>query len=116
MSAISSESGPVVSATLLWLLITASAAFYVGALLAMKHWGALPAPMTLTIVLCMVLAAGFETLALRGERLGMVYAAILAVEVILLAAITTLVLGESFSIREVAGVGLIVAGTALAWT
>ena len=101
----------------LWGLILGSAAFYVAALVAMKHWGAFPAPILAAVIaLSMTLATTLEVLALRGERLGMVSATILGVEVAMLAAVSILLLGETLTAREAAGLLLIVLGGALAWS
>jgi len=56
-----------------------------------------------------------EIMALKAERLGMIYVTILACEVGLIALLSCLFFGESFSGKELAGCLLIVIGTGLAW-
>ncbi|MEL6266356.1 MAG: hypothetical protein AAFR52_12035 [Pseudomonadota bacterium] len=103
-----------------WLiasLVVGSALAYTGSMVAMKLWTKSPEPwMALIIVLTLALAVTLEVAILRTERLGMIYVSILAVEVVLIALATTLFLGESFSMREMLGCCLVVAGTALAWS
>lgn len=96
--------------------VVASAACYTVAMLAMKWWGSVPMGTAVpVIVLALLGAVAFEILALRDQRLGLVYVAILGVECVMIAGVSHFVLGESFSAREVAGAALIAAGTALAW-
>lgn len=100
-----------------WALVVGSAVFYTVAMAAMKSWGAgSPAILLPTIAGTIILAASLEILALRGERLGMVYVSILAVEVVMIGGVSWLLFGESFSPREIAGCGLVIAGTAVAWS
>lgn len=95
----------------------AAALFYVGAMVAMKLWTEAPSALILVaIVGAMAVGAGFEISALRGERLGMIYVTILGVEVIMIALVAVLVMGEGFSPRECVGCVLVVLGTALAWS
>jgi multidrug transporter EmrE-like cation transporter len=83
----------------------------------MKLWDGLPlVPAAALILLALFGAVAFEIFALRLDRLGLVYAAILGAEVVMLAAVTYWGFGERFSPREIAGVGLIVSGAALAWS
>lgn len=98
-------------------LILASAASYSVAMIAMKLWGLHGAtPVIVAVaVAALLLAGGIEILALREERLGMIYVGILGAECILIAAASFWLFGESFTSREIAGAALIVAGTALAW-
>jgi small multidrug resistance pump len=103
------------------VLILGSAFFYTASMVAMKLLSSSPASMLIPViagmlVLALVLATGLEVLALRTERLGMVYVAILGAEVVMIALVTTLGFGEAFSQRELAGCALVIAGTALAWS
>lgn len=96
--------------------VVVSAACYTIAMLAMKSWGSLPlTTAAVTIAVALLGAVVFEILALRDERLGLVYVAILGVECVMIAVASHFVLGETFSQREIAGAALIAAGTALAW-
>ena len=98
-------------------LILTSAASYSVAMIAMKLWGLHGAtPVIVAVaVAALLLAGGIEVLALREERLGMIYVGILGAECILIGAASAWLFGESFTGREIAGAALIVAGTALAW-
>lgn len=102
--------------TAVWIF--GSAAFYTATMILMKMWGdGVPRLLMAAGILgFFVLAAWFEILALRIERLGLIYVSILAVEVVMIAAVSVVLFGETFSAREVAGAALIVAGTALAWS
>lgn len=46
----------------------------------------------------------------------MIYIGILGAEVIFIGAMTQLHFGESYSVRELTGMGLVLIGTAIAWT
>lgn len=106
----------LLTAVLAPLVILASAAFYCLSMIAMKAWWTVPGPWTLILIaMALVTAAIFEIVALRQERLGIVYVSILGAEVIIIALASLLWFGESFSAREVAGIGLVLVGTALAW-
>lgn len=97
------------------LLVLGSAALYTAGMVAMKLWGQLPpAMMAAAIAICIAGAVWLEVLALRETRLGVVYVAILAAEAIMVAAIAHLGFEEEYSLRELAGAGLIVAGVAVA--
>lgn len=99
------------------LFVIGSAVFYAGSMIAMKYWGQ-TSPMLLLAVIALLVGAGvwMEIGALQTERLGMVYVLILGVECILIAIASALWFGESFSVREILGGALIVAGTAIAWS
>lgn len=86
-------------------------------MVAMKLWGQTPATVTaLAIALSVIGAVALEIMALRLDRMGMVYAAILGVEVVLLMLVSHFGFGERLTVREGAGVALIAAGAALAWS
>ena len=71
--------------------------------------------LSLLIVATLLAAATLELAALREERLGIIYTGILGAEVVLIATASFFLFGENFSYREVAGIGLVLVGTALAW-
>ncbi len=97
--------------------IVGSATLYVTSMAAMKMWGQTPATVTaLVIALSVIGAVALEIMALRLDRMGMVYAAILGVEVVLLMLVSHFGFGERLTLREGAGVALIAAGAALAWS
>ena len=102
----------------IWLLalIVASAVAYSAAMVAMKAWTIAPAAW-LPVVIVFGLAGGVacEILVLREERLGMIYVAILGVEVLVIAAASVWFFKEVFSLRELMGCALVIVGTALAW-
>jgi|GEM_PF-1873922 len=98
------------------LLSLGSAVFYTGSMAAMKLWTQTHATFLLVIVaLAIVMGTGLEIMALKAERLGMIYVTILACEVGLIALLSCLFFGESFTSKEILGCLLIVFGTALAW-
>lgn len=102
-----------------WLavMIVGSAFFYTAAMVAMKLLSASPAAFLIAaIAVALLLGTGLEVLVLRGERLGMVYVAILGAEVVMIALVSTLFFGEAFTLRELAGCALVIGGTALAWS
>ncbi|SIT12665.1 hypothetical protein SAMN05421759_11860 [Roseivivax lentus] len=98
------------------LIVLASAGFYCIAMIAMKSWWVGPSPWILIAIAGALLIAGaFEVLALKQERLGIVYVGILGAEVLIIGTVSILLFGESFTAREVAGIALVLVGTALAW-
>ena len=98
------------------VFILASAGFYTVSMIAMKFWGQGVSPLiVLVTVVALAAGAGLEIEALRTERLGLIYVGILGAECIMIAIASYVLFGESFTAKEVAGAGLIVAGTALAW-
>ena len=111
-----SEAGAGETGMSLTILIVASAVLYAGAMIIMKFWGQIP-PMFLLVAIGLLMggAVYFEIGALQSERLGMVYVLILGLEVIVIAAASAFLFGESFTWKEMAGGALILAGTALAW-
>ena len=99
------------------ILALISAVFYCVAMIAMKSWVELPSITLALIIGVALLAAGaFEVFALRHERLGLIYIGILGAEVVIIGVVSLLHFNESFSIREVAGMGLVLIGTAIAWS
>jgi hypothetical protein len=94
-------------------LCLASATFYAGAAAVMKLAGGTPF-LLLAVPLCAALglAAWFESLALPGNRLGIVVLLIIGSEVLITAGVC-LVLGERYSFREVAGLLIIFGGILL---
>ena len=98
------------STPLVLLLCATSAGFYVAAAAVMKLAGGLPFLLLLVPVLATLgTAAWFESQALLGNRFGIVVLAILASEVLITAG-TAISLGERYSLRELAGIAMIVAG------
>jgi hypothetical protein len=94
-----------------------AAALYTVAMIAMKLWGVAP-PIVAAAVIAVTLvgAVGLEVAALRMDRLGMVYIAILAAETLMVMGVAHFGFGERLSMREAAGAAFIVAGAALAST
>ncbi|WP_420586510.1 hypothetical protein [Ruegeria sp.] len=104
------------STSLVPLIAFGSAGLYSVAMIAMKFWWKIPGVgLSLLIVATLLAAASLELAALREERLGIIYTGILGAEVILIAIASYFLFGENFSYREVAGIGLVLIGTALAW-
>ncbi len=103
--------------TLVPFLALASAGLYCIAMIAMKTWWTVPGLWTAGIIVVTLLAAGvIEILALRHERLGLIYVSILAAEVVIIGVASLVVFNETYSPREIAGITLVLAGTMLAWT
>lgn len=100
----------------LTVFVVGSAVLYAGAMIAMKFWGQF-SPVLMLAIIGTLVAGGvwLEIGALQTERLGMVYVLILGAECILIALASALWFGETFSVKEIIGGGLIVAGTAIAW-
>ena len=95
-------------------LVAGSAGLYVAAALAMKEWDTLGAPWAmLLIALTLSGAVWLEVEALRMDRLGYVFVLLIGLQCMLASLIAWLVLEESHSWQEIAGMGLIVAGVLL---
>ena len=99
------------------LFILSSAVLYTVGMIAMKVWGdGGGGPLILLLVFGAVAAGvGLEIEALKTERLGAVYIAMLAAECVLITLASVLFFGETFSTREIIGTATIVIGTAIAW-
>lgn len=98
------------------ILALASAGLYCVAMIAMKTWWSIPGIWTAGIIVLALLAAGaLEVAALRNERLGLIYVSILAAEVVIIGVASHVLFKETYSAREIAGVTLVLLGTALAW-
>lgn len=99
------------------ILALVSAVFYCVAMVAMKSWAAFPTIGVALIIAAALLTAGaFEVFALRQERLGLIYVGILGAEVIILGGLSFFVYEEAYSPRELAGMGIVLLGTAIAWS
>jgi drug/metabolite transporter (DMT)-like permease len=99
------------------ILALLSAVFYCIAIVAMKSMAELPTIGLALIVGAALLTAGvFEVFALKGERLGLIYVGILGAEVVILGVVSHLYFKEIYSQRELAGMALVLVGTAIAWT
>lgn len=97
--------------------ILGAAACYTITMMLMKVWGHWPLALMIgALAVASIGALWFDILALREERLGMVYVSILLVEAVMIAAASVWLFGESFSAREGLGVALMVGGAALAWS
>lgn len=105
------------SAVSITLFILGSAVFYALAMIAMKFWGQI-SPAILLAAIAVLIGGGvwLEIGALQIERIGMVYVLILGVECIIIAVASALLFGETFTAKEIFGGGLIVLGTAIAWS
>jgi multidrug transporter EmrE-like cation transporter len=99
------------------MLTLASAFFYCVAMVAMKNWWSMPSLGVTALIAFALLAAGaFEVAALRQERLGFVYVGILGAEVVIIGLASHWHFNEAYTYREVAGIVLVLVGTAIAWT
>jgi multidrug transporter EmrE-like cation transporter len=111
-------SGPASSSLLALLgpaaLVAGAAATYAGSMVLMKFWDAHGGPLlALAIAGAVVLAVILEIAALREMKLGLVYVAVLGVEAVLVMLAAHGLFGETFTPRELAGAGIIVAGVAV---
>ena len=99
--------------------IVGSAVFYAAAMILMKFWGigagATRVIVGLLIASTFVAAAWCEIEALRVERLGMIYVAILGFECVFISVASVYWFGEQFSLKEIVGASLVIVGTAVAW-
>jgi drug/metabolite transporter (DMT)-like permease len=92
-----------------------AAGLYTTAMVAMKFWGTVPIIVSGGVIAIALLGAvGLEVMALRLDRMGMVYLAILVAETTLTLGVAHLAFGETFSAREATGAALIIAGVAIA--
>lgn len=99
------------------ILALFSAFFYCIAMVAMKSWAEIPSIFLALIIGAALLTAGaFEVWALRQERLGIIYVGILGGEVIILGTISFLLFEETYTARELSGMGIVLIGTAIAWS
>ena len=99
------------------ILALISAFFYCVAMVAMKSWAELPSVGLALIIGAALLTAGaFEAFALRQERLGLIYVSILAAEVVFLGTLSFFHFDETYTARELVGMGIVLVGIAIAWT
>jgi multidrug transporter EmrE-like cation transporter len=99
------------------ILALISGLFYCVAMIAMKSLAEIPTlGLVLVIAAALLTAATFEVFALRNERLGLIYVGILGAEVVFLGAFSVLHYDETYTFRELSGMGLVLVGTAIAWT
>lgn len=99
------------------ILALVSAFFYCVAMFAMKSWTELPSiGLALIIGAALLTAGAFEVFALRQERLGLIYVGILGAEVVFVSLASLFHFEETYSRREIAGMALVLLGTAIAWT
>ena len=97
------------------LLFAAGAAFfYMSASWIMKAWGASPYLVFAPLVIA-TLAAGawFETEVLRWSRLVHVIVLVLAIEFVMTFFVAVTILGEGYTMREIAGAMVVFTGIAL---
>lgn len=99
------------SALLTIFLATGAAFFYMAASWAMKAWGGTSLVLLVPAVL-VILAIGavFEIEVLKFARLGHVIVMVLAIEMLMTFVVSTMVIGETYTPREVTGIAIVVAG------
>lgn len=97
------------------LLLLISAGAYVAATYFMKLWVSSHHTLLLSALIVLTLLVGVvsEITVLRTENMGQVYLIVVGLECVLLAAFAKLALNESYSMTELAGLCLIVAGVAI---
>lgn len=99
------------------ILALVSAFFYCLAMFSMKAWWSYPGIGVAVLIGAALLTAGvFELAALRHERLGLIYVGILGAEVVFLGCASVLHFEETYTARELAGMAIVLVGTAVAWT
>ncbi len=99
------------------LFVVGSATFYAVSMIALKLLTTPGPKIAIALLIGLATAAAFwmEFEALKTERLGLIYVGILGAECVIIAVASWAFFGETFSMKEVAGAGLIVSGVALAW-
>ncbi|SLN39520.1 hypothetical protein ROA7450_01879 [Roseovarius albus] len=99
------------------ILALISAFFYCIAMFAMKSWTETSSVVLVLAIGAALLTGGaFEMMALKQERLGLIYVGILGAEVVFIGSASLVHFEETYSTREVAGMGIVLIGTAIAWT
>jgi multidrug transporter EmrE-like cation transporter len=68
---------------------------------------------TLMVFVCFGLGAAFQTLAMRGEQMGITYIVVLGLEAITAFLLSIFVLNEGSSTAKLVGVGLVLLGIVL---
>ena len=95
------------------LSIAASIAFVIGGVF-MKHADGLKEPLpTALFIGAFIVGAGLQSYALRYGDLGVVYVLVLGLEAVLAAFMGWQLFDESFTLKKIVGIGLIVAGIIL---
>lgn len=96
------------------LLMLISAAGYVAATYFMKLWGRTEALWVIgLIIVALALATVAEIILLKHARVGSTYLMIIAIECLMVAFVAMVLMRESYSLSELAGLVLIVSGVAL---
>lgn len=95
-------------------LAVSASAFYVGASFILKQWSVLPLWLGVVgLVTCLVLACLAEIAVLQRARFAEVVVLIIALEVGMAVALSQLLLGEGFGLRDAAGILLLLVGASL---
>ncbi len=96
------------------LFASGAAFFYMAASWIMKAWGGSPYLVLIpAVLLTLSFGAWFETEVLRTTRLGHVIILVLAIEFLMTFVVAVGVLGEQYTLREVGGAIIILAGIAM---
>ncbi len=102
------------SAILVLILTVGSAFFFMAASWAMKVFGAEPLIYSLPLVFLLLGLGGWlEIEVLKATRLGYVMVLMLSLELLMTFGVACVVLGEQYTIREIAGVAIILGGMIL---
>lgn len=97
-------------------LASAIAGLYVVTTYLMKVHAGLPVWVFAPVLACTLVAAiVLEIHLLKTERMGSIFMLILSLEVVLTVICARWLLGETYSPREIAGLGVIVFGIAVVW-
>lgn len=95
-------------------LTMGSAFFFMAASWAMKVFGAAPLMYSLPLVFLLLGLGGWlEIEVLKATRLGYVMVLMLSLELLMTFGVACVVLGEQYTIREIAGVAVILSGMIL---
>lgn len=96
------------------ILTVGSAFFFMAASWAMKVMGAAPLIYSLPLVFLLLGLGGWlEIEVLKATRLGYVMVLMLSLELLMTFAVACMVLGEQYTVREIAGVAIILGGMIL---
>ena len=95
------------------LAVLAAFSFSVGGIFMKLSAGLTQIRPTLLVFVCFGLGAGFQTLAMRGEQMGVTYIVVLGLEAVTAFLLSIFVLNEGSSTSKLLGLGLVLLGIVL---
>ncbi len=95
------------------LAVLAALSFSVGGIFMKLSAGLTQIRPTLLVFVCFGLGAGFQTLAMRGEQMGVTYIVVLGLEAVTAFLLSIFVLNEGSSTPKLLGLGLVLLGIVL---